>query len=192
MSSLPQTVIIFGASGDLTARKLIPSLYNLCVKKRLPDELQILGVSRRAMSDDKFREHLLPWVKEFVKGQFRDDSWDTFAQRLHYVAADAGTAEGMAKVEEYLKKREGGPGARLYYLSVTPDLYAPIAKALAANGMAEAPTPEAFRRAIIEKPFGRDLKSARELNAAVEKVFDEDQLYRCLLYNLTLPTTERV
>jgi glucose-6-phosphate 1-dehydrogenase len=178
MSSLPQTVIIFGASGDLTARKLIPSLYNLCVKKRLPDDLQIVGVSRRAMSDDQFRQHLMPWVKEFVKGQFRDDSWNTFAQRLHYVAADAGTAEGMAAVEAYLKKRENGPGARLYYLSVSPDLYASITKALAANGMAKPPSPDAFRRAIIEKPFGRDLQTARELNAAVAQVFEEDQLFR--------------
>src|SRR5262245_50615206 len=179
MSTLPQTVIIFGASGDLTARKLIPSLYNLDMKKRLPGDLQVVGVSRRHMSDDQYRQHLLPWVKEFVKGHFSDASWDSFARRVHYVACDAGTVDGMGVLEKYLKQREGGgQGARLYYLSVTPDLYASICAALAANNMAKPPSPEAFRRAIIEKPFGRDLESSKKLNSSVAQVFDEDQLFR--------------
>jgi glucose-6-phosphate 1-dehydrogenase len=189
MSSLPQTLVIFGASGDLTARKLIPSLYNLDLKRRLPANLRIVGVSRRPMSDEAFRTHLAPKAKEFVKGQFSDDSWNRFAGRVHYVACDAGKAESIAVLKRWLEQAEGGqPGCRLYYLSVTPDLYGPISTAMAQQGMVHPPSveapsgapssPEAWRRVIIEKPFGKDKKSAQALNRTIAAVFDEDQVYR--------------
>ena len=176
---MPQTLVIFGASGDLTARKLIPSLYNLDLKKRLPSNLRIVGVSRRPMSDDAFRQHLAPKAKEFVKGQFGEDSWNSFARRVHYVACDAGNPEGMGVLKRWLDQaEEGQPGCRLYYLSVTPELYGPISTAMAQQGMAQPPSEGAWRRVIIEKPFGKDRKSAQALNRTVAAVFEEDQLYR--------------
>src|SRR5262245_35024275 len=98
MATTPLTLVIFGASGDLTARKLVPSLYNLDRKKRLPAELKIVGVSRRPYSDDAFREHLGPAAKEFVKGEWAADSWAAFAKRIHYVAADAASPGGLDKL----------------------------------------------------------------------------------------------
>jgi glucose-6-phosphate 1-dehydrogenase len=179
MSSLPQTLVIFGASGDLTARKLIPSLYNLDLKRRLPPNLRIVGVSRRAMSDEAFRTHLAPWAKEFVKGQFSDDSWARFADRVHYVACDAGNAQGLGVLKSWLEQAEGGqPGCRLYYLSVMPNLHGPICTAMAQLGMAQPPSEASWRRVIVEKPFGTDKKSAQALNRTIAAVFHEDQVYR--------------
>jgi glucose-6-phosphate 1-dehydrogenase len=179
MAASPLNLVIFGASGDLTARKLIPSLYNLDRKKRLPAELKIVGVSRSPFSDDAFREKLAPAAREFVKGEFTNDSWSAFAGRIHYVAGDAGSVEGLAELKKWLEKaEEASPGRRLYYLSVKPELYGPIAANLSSAGMASPPAPEAWRRLIIEKPFGKNRESARALNAAVAAHFREDQVYR--------------
>src|SRR5262249_27898249 len=112
--ALPVSLVIVGATGDLTARKLVPSLYNLCRKKRLAPEVKISGVARTPLSDDEFRERLAPRAKEFVKGEWSDETWARFARRLHYVSADAGAPGGMEKVEEELKKLEGGEAARLF------------------------------------------------------------------------------
>ena len=128
MSANPITLVIFGASGDLTARKLIPSLYNLDRKRRLPDDLRIVGVSRTAFTDEAFREKLAPAAKEFVKGEWSAESWTSFANRVHYIAGDAGAAGGLDALKADLDKAEGGtPGRRMYYLSVSPELYGPIA-----------------------------------------------------------------
>ncbi|MGL4553210.1 MAG: glucose-6-phosphate dehydrogenase, partial [Gemmataceae bacterium] len=115
-----------------------------------------------------------PAAKEFVKGDWDEASWRDFAGRLHYAAADASKP---GPVEEALTKLEGGPGRRLYYLSVSPDLYAPVADGLGAAGMTRGDG-EAWRRLIIEKPFGKDLGSAKALNATLAKHFDEGQICR--------------
>src|SRR5258708_788297 len=121
MATSPLTLIIFGASGDLTARKLIPSLYNLDRKKRLPPELKIVGVARSPFSDDAFREKLEPAAKEFVKGEWTAESWNAFAQRVHYAHGDATKPEGLTHLAAWLQQAEGGqPGRRLFYLSVSP------------------------------------------------------------------------
>src|SRR5262245_46852521 len=172
--SLPLTLIIFGASGDLTARKLIPSLYNLHRKKRLPDGLKVMGTARTPMSDDAFRGKVAPAAKEFVKGDWDESSWAEFAKSLSYVAADASKP---VAVEEALKRLEGGPGRRLYYLSIAPDLYVPVVEGLSAAGMTRDEG-EAWRRLIIEKPFGKDLGSAKALNATLAKHFDESHIFR--------------
>src|SRR5262245_7815003 len=102
--ALPVSLVIIGATGDLTARKLVPSLYNLCRKKRLAPEVKIVGVARTELSDDAFKERLAPKAKEFVKGEWSDQTWGRFAQRLHYVSADAGAPGGLEKVDAELKK----------------------------------------------------------------------------------------
>jgi glucose-6-phosphate 1-dehydrogenase len=173
--SQPLTLIIFGASGDLTARKLIPSLFNAYRKQRLPDQLRVVGVARTPLSDQEFRDRLLPRAKEFTKNGFDAAAWDTFAQRLHYVAGDGSKPQGL---DEAVRKHEGNqPGRRLYYLSVAPDLYVPIVEGLSTAGMTQSHG-EAWRRLIIEKPFGTDLRSAKALNTALGKHFDESQIFR--------------
>jgi glucose-6-phosphate 1-dehydrogenase len=179
----PLTLIIFGASGDLTSRKLIPSLYNLDRKKRLPAELKIVGVSRRPFSDDAFREKLAPATREFVKGEYTADSWSAFARRIHFVAGDGGAPGGLDGLRDWFARVEGvSPARRLYYLSVAPELYGPIVANLGGNGMGGLAFPssgnEGWRRLIIEKPFGKDQVSARALNGAVQAHFREEQVYR--------------
>jgi glucose-6-phosphate 1-dehydrogenase len=177
--SQPLTLVIFGASGDLTSRKLIPSLYNLDRKKRLPDELRIVGVSRTAFTDDTLRERLAPAAKEFVKGEWTAESWNAFAQRIHYVQGDAVRPGGIDGLADWLKQAEGGqPGRRLFYLSVSPDLYEPIVTRLGETGIAVHQGEKAWRRLIIEKPFGKDLASARALNSVLLQHFREEQIYR--------------
>jgi glucose-6-phosphate 1-dehydrogenase len=200
MAAIPLNLVIFGASGDLTARKLIPSLYNLDRKKRLPEELRIVGVARRPFSDDAFRAKLAPAAREFVKGEWTADSWNAFARRIHYVQGDGSEVSGLEALRAWLEKGEGGApaeqpvategsiglrserqgGRRLFYLSVAPELYEPIITNLTEARLATPAKqgPEAWRRLIIEKPFGRDQASARKLNAVVQSHFREDQVYR--------------
>jgi glucose-6-phosphate 1-dehydrogenase len=179
MPANPITLVIFGASGDLTARKLVPSLYNLDRKRRLPDDLRIVGVSRTPFTDEAFRDKLAPAAKEFVKGEWSAESWDRFAARIHYVAGDAASASGLDALKADLDKAEAGtPGRRLFYLSVSPELYGPIATRLDEEGMAKPPSADAWRRLIIEKPFGRDRATAEALNKTLLQHFREDQVYR--------------
>jgi glucose-6-phosphate 1-dehydrogenase len=180
MNRLPLTVVIFGASGDLTARKLIPSLYSLALKGRLPEELRIVGVSRSPFSDDAFRARLADSTRRFGGRAWDASAWDAFARRLHYVAADAARPGGLAPLKAWLEKAEapvGGAGRRLYYLSVSPDLAPAIVKELGAEGL-NREAGDGWSRLIVEKPFGHDLKSAQELNRVLRAEFREEQIYR--------------
>jgi glucose-6-phosphate 1-dehydrogenase len=181
MASAPLTVVIFGASGDLTARKLVPSLYRLDCKHRLPPEARIVGVARSPFNDDGFREKMAKSLQEFAKDDWNADSWEKFAQRLHYVQGDGSTADGLNGLRDWLARAEGteaNSARRLYYLSVGPDLYEPFVEHLGQVGLTQEPSPTAWRRLVIEKPFGRDLASARALNANLRLHLREDQTYR--------------
>ncbi|HWG44088.1 MAG TPA: glucose-6-phosphate dehydrogenase [Gemmataceae bacterium] len=181
MDKTPLTLVIFGASGDLTARKLIPSLYRLAGKHRLPDELRIVGVSRTPFSDEAFRDKLKESTRRFAGSGFGEASWNDFARRVFYVAADAGKAGGLEPLQTWFQNTEGSTAdaaRRLYYLAVSPDLAPAIVKQLGASGMNRETKPEGWRRLIIEKPFGHDLASARALNQLLRGEFREDQLYR--------------
>jgi glucose-6-phosphate 1-dehydrogenase len=176
----PLTVVIFGASGDLTSRKLIPALFNLAQKGKLPAEAKILGVSRTPFTDDAFREHLAGKAKYIMTGadeKFDDAKWADFAKRIHYVATDATASGGMAPLTAWFKANEGSAGGRrLFDLSVSPELYTELAGCLGEAGMNKEDG--GFRRIIIEKPFGHDLKTAVALNESLHKHWREDQLYR--------------
>ncbi len=174
----PLTVVIFGASGDLTARKLIPALAGLARKNRLPEGTQVLGVARTEFpSVDAFRKTLADKQRDALKDEFDADAWAKFAPNVHYVTADVTKPDGMAPVAKWFAEREGkGGGRRLFYLSISPDLYPKVSAALGAAGFNQEHG--GFRRLVIEKPFGRDGVSARELNAALHKDWREDQLYR--------------
>jgi glucose-6-phosphate 1-dehydrogenase len=171
------TIVIFGASGDLTARKLVPALFEAFRKNRLPADTQIVGVSRSPMTDDQFREHLVGGAKEAAGKQWDDAKWKEYASLLHYVAGDAAAAGGLNALRDWLRQRESDKGGdRLYYLSVAPDLVLAVVDRLAEAGLAEEKG--GFRRLVLEKPFGRDLASARELNRRLHAHFREDQLFR--------------
>jgi glucose-6-phosphate 1-dehydrogenase len=178
MENIPLTLVICGASGDLTARKLVPSLYRLDRKKRLPPEAKVVGVARSPFSDDAFREKMAKAIQEYSKADWDPAAWQAFAARLHYVAADAGKPGGLDPVKSWLKQREAGrPGRQLFYLAVGPDLYPHIVTNLGKEGLSREEG-GAWRRLIIEKPFGRDLASARALNQTVRENFRESQVYR--------------
>ena len=157
-------IVIFGASGDLTKRKLIPALSRLHQKGRLDGDVRIVGFARRSYTDDAFR------------ALFADSIDDELARRLFYVRGDLGDAEDYATLDARLSELENGAADRLYYFSVAPRFYEPMVAHLGAAGMVAETG--GYRRAVIEKPFGRDLESARSLNNAVQAVFDESQVYR--------------
>jgi glucose-6-phosphate 1-dehydrogenase len=172
----PLSIIVFGASGDLTGRKLTPALFQLHTKKRLPADTRIVGVARSAFTDEQFRAELLDRARE-VEPKLDAAAWQEFLRGVEYVRADAGSADGLKPLVKWLADRERGkPADRLYYLSVGPDLYPVIAGNLAAAGLSTEDG--GFRRLVVEKPFGRDLTSAEALNRVLLDHFKESQIYR--------------
>jgi glucose-6-phosphate 1-dehydrogenase len=174
----PQILVIFGASGDLTQRKLVPAIYQMKLEHRLPPELTIVGVARREWSDDFFREHLREGVEQFGGGLQSEETWNEFARGLFYCAGDIDSPESYQKLKAFLAEldeKRGTRGNRVFYLSVAPRFFGEATQQLGLAGMLETPSKQ---RLIIEKPFGRDLSSARLLNRVVRDVCSEEQIYR--------------
>ncbi len=172
------SIVIFGASGDLTWRKLIPALYNNFKKGRLSDCANIIGFARREYSDDEFRAHLREGVVQFSAETFNPAVWDAFAGRIRYFQGNLDQADDFPKLHSFLLDLEAGVANRIYYLATAPEFYGAVSQHLSAAGMSREGTDTGWRRIIIEKPFGRDLASAQELNRAVHSAFDESQVYR--------------
>lgn len=170
------SIVIFGASGDLTARKLIPALFNQYRKERLPADFNIIGVSRSVYSHEEFRATLRDKVAEFMGSRFEADAWPAFAEKIWYVPGDTQIDEEVDALHDFLLDLENGPTNRLYYLSVAPFLYESIVQQLGRTGMAQSD--DGWRRIVIEKPFGTDLPSAQALNDVVHNAFAENQIYR--------------
>ena len=170
------TIVIFGATGDLTWRKLIPAIYNNFKKGRLSDCAHIIGFARRPITDADFCLHLQEGTAQFSPDSYDLATWGTFEQMIHYFQGDLEVPGDFPRLDSFLSGLEGGPHNRLYYLATAPEHYGAVVAALGAAGMASQPA--GWRRIIIEKPFGRDLASARALNQAVHAVFDESQVYR--------------
>src|SRR5262245_3020608 len=177
----PCAVVIFGASGDLTKRKLVPALYRLTQQRLLPAEFAILGFSRSPMSHDEFREKMKDAIVTYSEAKKVDEAvWDSFAKGIFYVAGDVNNADSYRQIAEMLDQIDrdrGTAGNRVFYLSTSPSLYSEAVERLGASGLAK-PKEKAWTRIIIEKPFGHDLASAKQLNEEVARVFDEDQVYR--------------
>src|SRR6266446_1687085 len=175
----PCAIVIFGASGDLTKRKLIPSLYNLCSYGLLPTNFSITGIARTQWDDEGFANQLGKDLAELGTQPINPKIWEEFRQRMMYCPGsfdDARTYECLeARLTESVK-RFGTAGNVLFYLSVQPDFFAVVAKMLAERGLTREEG--CWRRVIIEKPFGHDLASARELNAKLTAVLQEHQIYR--------------
>ncbi|MBC8170202.1 MAG: glucose-6-phosphate dehydrogenase [Anaerolineae bacterium] len=177
MTASQTSIVIFGASGDLTYRKLIPALYNNFAKGRLPADFNIVGIARSALSHDDFRAKMRTGCEKFAPAFFKPETWENFAPHLYYFPADGGDNESMGHAEAGLLKLEDNETAnRLYYLSVAPTLYTVIIANLQKHGMEQENG--GWRRIIIEKPFGTDLASAQALNQATNQVFAEHQVYR--------------
>ncbi|MGO8691107.1 MAG: glucose-6-phosphate dehydrogenase [Thermoguttaceae bacterium] len=174
---MAHTIVIFGASGDLTSRKLVPALYEAFQKGRLPEATRIVGFARTPQSDDSWREKLRGSTAAFLGEALDAAVWQTLAASIHYVPGDIAKAEDFAALGRRLDELEGGQEAtRIYYLATAPQLYEPAIAALGAAGLAAQD--HGPRRVVIEKPFGTNLETARHLNAAVHKVFAENQVFR--------------
>ena len=176
----PCSIVIFGATGDLTHRKLIPALYNLATDGELPPAVAIIGFARRPKSDDDFRKEMEEAVRKFSRQAVRDEIWKTFSQSLSYHQSEFGDEAGYKSLAERLEKidTEGGTrGNRLFYFAAGPEQFEIILKNLKAAGLNRA-REGSWARVIIEKPFGTDLASARELNRVVNEAFEESQTYR--------------
>lgn len=174
----PQILVIFGASGDLTQRKLIPALYQMKLERRLPPELTIVGVARRDWSHDFFREHMREGVEQFGGGLGKQEIWDDFARGLFYFPADIDDQDGYQRMKKFLSEldeQRGTRGNRVFYLAVAPRFFAEAITQLGTAKMLEDPSKQ---RLVIEKPFGRDLSSAQLLNQVVTQVCSEKQVYR--------------
>ncbi len=178
----PCAVIIFGASGDLTRRKLIPALYDLAAAACLAPRFAIVGFARSPVSDDEFRRVCGQAIREISDvGPVDDEKWQAFAQSMSYFQGDYDDPEAYRKLALRLKdldRERGLLGNRLFYLATPPEVYLHVLEQLRRTGLAERPSEKSRVQIIIEKPFGRDLDSARQLNQAVLRVFDESQVYR--------------
>jgi glucose-6-phosphate 1-dehydrogenase len=176
-------VVIFGASGDLTKRKLIPALYNLALEKRLPERFAVVGYARSEMSHEAFREKMRAAVREFSRTGLKDESaWEQFAATLYYVSGDYEEPKDYQNLREFVDQFDRGSRVlpvRVLYLAIPPDLYATVAQHISAVGLATKETDgEPRTRVVFEKPFGTDLETARELNRRVHEALDERQVYR--------------
>jgi len=170
-------MVIFGASGDLTSRKLIPALYRLFQRGRLPKLTRIVGVARSPFSSEEWREELAGTTAQFAKQNFTPESWKAFAEHVYYQPGDIAQDSDFTALSGFLDKHEDGVKTnRVYYLSTMPQLYESAIAQLGKAGLANDSNGQ--RRVVIEKPFGTDLATSRLLNDSIHKVFREDQIYR--------------
>jgi glucose-6-phosphate 1-dehydrogenase len=171
----PGVLVVFGASGDLTARKLMPALERLSRRRLLPPAFSVVGVARSELSDDDFRSAMLAAVPD------AGPAWGELVKNFRYVAGDYGhsdTFSALQTVLSELDEERGTAGNRTYYLATIPSVFEEVAEMLGKSGLNQPTTPDAAVRLVIEKPFGRDLASARRLDASLHRVFDENQIYR--------------
>jgi glucose-6-phosphate 1-dehydrogenase len=174
------TIVIFGATGDLTMRKLIPALYNIAADGEMPPGTAVVGFARREKNDEQFRTEQAETTRRFSRQSVREDVWKRFADSLFYHQSEFHDAEGYKRLAERLDQideERGTAGNRLFYLAVAPDQFGAILENLKAVGLNKA-REGSWARVIVEKPFGTDLPSARELNRIVRTAFSEHQTYR--------------
>jgi glucose-6-phosphate 1-dehydrogenase len=175
-NGLTTTIVIFGASGDLTQRKLIPSLFNLYRKRRTPKNLKIVGFGGTEFTDEQFRQHLHDGTKEHAGYTFTDEEWNVFAANLSYLTGKYTETADFTRLAEYLTQLENGEANRLFYMALPPTLFPTVIDNLGASGQLHENG--AWRRVVLEKPFGTDLASAVTLNNQVHKALNENQIYR--------------
>jgi glucose-6-phosphate 1-dehydrogenase len=179
LKSQPTVFVIFGGTGDLNARKLAPALYNLYLEGWLPEHFALIGTGRTKLTDEEFQGRMLNDINEFSRtGKVAEDKWAGFGPHVRYQAADvqnAATYKDFARIIKGLEKEWQAPANVIYYLAVAPNFFPIIAENLAKAGLTEDTE---RTRIVIEKPFGHDLESAKELNALLGRIFEEKQIYR--------------
>jgi glucose-6-phosphate 1-dehydrogenase len=172
----PCALVIFGASGDLTQKKLFPALYSLAFRRLLPDHFAVLGVARSEETDEEFKERMRGAVQRFGRDEFKQEVWDGLSDGMRYVATDfsndAGQDQVLSTLEE-LDRNRGLHGNCVYYLAIPPSVVPTVVQALG-----ERRTSDGWTRLIVEKPFGRDLQSACVLNDVIHEHFTEDEVFR--------------
>ncbi len=178
----PCTLVIFGGSGDLARRRLIPALYNLLLDGLLPANYLVLGLGRTPMSDEEFRVTVRDGVVKHSRQALIEDTWNAFARHLFYLAGGIDDPQTYVRLKaraEELERTAQLPGNRIYYLSIPPSSFTPVCEGLSGSGLAGTPgTLSPYARIIVEKPVGRDLASAQAINAVTGRVFDESQIFR--------------
>ncbi len=181
----PATIVIFGATGDLTHRKLIPALYRLHRQKLLPDTYTVVGVARREWSDEDMRRHVRDAILKSGGAEPPAEEWRSFDHHFHYVSGEFGDPAAYTALAgrlDAMEKERGGHASvrnRLYYLATPPDAFEQILKGLLDAGLVhDSGSKSPWSRVIVEKPFGHDLESARDLNALIGRTFHESQIYR--------------
>ena len=176
----PCAVVIVGATGDLTARKLVPALFNLYLNDGLPDPFHIVGCGRTKLNDQRFREKMETAL--MANGIMNDSKWQAFSDVLHYRSVDYGNLGSFMSLAKFLREldqKNNTQGNKIFYLALPPSLYKPVAQMLGQAGLSkERENGNGWSRLVIEKPFGRDLKTAVELNQSIQEYFKEHQLYR--------------
>ncbi len=177
-----QAVVIFGASGDLTKRKLIPAIFDLEKQKLLPDGFAVIGVGRTELTDESFQEKMNKAIYEFADGNNEDKKVvDQFIKKLHYVSIDTQSAEDYETLKNKLSVIDNSlniNGNYIFYLATPPKIYETVAQNLGHQKLNIQTNGYGTKRLIVEKPFGYDLKSAQTLNKKLMKIFKEDQIYR--------------
>ena len=176
----PCSAVIFGATGDLTKRKLMPALFRLAQQRLIPAEFAVLGVGRQTMGDEDFRARMREALDEFGEEKPSDAVWQSFANGLFYLQGDfkdAGLCKGLAETLTRVDRERNTQGNHLLYLATAPEFFGIIAKQLGDAGLAQY-SGNGWVRLIVEKPFGHDLETARALNAELAAIFHEDQIYR--------------
>ncbi|HWF58381.1 MAG TPA: glucose-6-phosphate dehydrogenase [Candidatus Dormibacteraeota bacterium] len=177
---LPCVVVIFGATGDLTKRKLVPALYALAADGLLPPGFSIVGAGRTEQSTEEFRAAMREDVQRYGRVPLREDVWNVFAAGLRYCWYDLDAPDGLHALHqtlEELDRERGTAGNRIFYFSIPPSGFAPLAGRLGEEGLSRAQG-DGFRRMVVEKPFGHNLESARDLNSKLHMAFSEEQIYR--------------
>jgi glucose-6-phosphate 1-dehydrogenase len=171
----PTAIVIFGASGDLTQRKLLPALYHLHLEGLLPARFGIVGYARSQMSDEEFRDRAREACDTFGRCDPNAEAWREFEKHLHYVSGEFTDPGAMSELREHLEeldRTEGTEGRRFFYCAVPPEAYGDIVDRLDEEAL------HRDSRIVVEKPFGSDLDSARDLNARLHRIFDESQIFR--------------
>ncbi len=176
----PCVMVIFGAGGDLTKRKLIPALLNLASAKLLPEAFAIIGFANNDLTTESFRSQLSQEIKEFASCELTPELWDWFLKRIYYIRADFTDANAFQQLKQEIAKAEKThniPGNHFYYLAVAPQFFGQVVRQLGIAGLAQEANGR-WARVVIEKPFGRDLESAKALNHEIKQVLEEPQIYR--------------
>ena len=173
----PCALVIFGASGDLTQKKLFPALYSLAFRRLLPRGFAVVGVARTEETDDDFKERMKEAVQQHGRDEFRDDVWETLADGMRYIATDFADEHGEEELEQTLTELDSQrelQGNRVFYLAIPPSVFPTVVGALGRHRSER----KGWTRLVVEKPFGHDLESARELTAVIHEHFTEDEVFR--------------